>query len=99
MAGDGVGIPLEHVAKLARLELSPAELETFQRQLGDVLSHVAKLNEVDTSGVQPLAHARPLANVWREDVPSASLSRDDAVDLAPVSSNGMIQVPRVVGES
>src|SRR5208337_4053558 len=56
-----------HVAELARLSLSPEEIELFTGQLNDILEYVEKLQELDTSGVAPLAHVIPLGNVFRED--------------------------------
>lgn len=58
---------VEHVAKLARLELTEEEKEKFTKQLGDVLKHVDAMNEVDTSNVEPMAHAIDFVNVMRED--------------------------------
>ena len=58
---------VEHVAKLARLELTEEEKEKFTKQLGDVLKHVDAMNEVDTSNVEPMAHAIDFVNVTRED--------------------------------
>ena len=58
---------VEHVAKLARLELTEDEKEMFTHQLGDVLAHVEKMNEVDTTGVEPMNHPIDFVNVMRED--------------------------------
>lgn len=95
----GTEIPLDHVAKLARLELTDEQRERFAQQLGDVLSHVARLQAVDTTGVEAIAHARPLSNVWREDEPREGLKREAALQAAPAQHEGMVSVPRVVGES
>ena len=56
-----------HVAELARLSLGPEEVELFTRQLNDILAYVEKLQELDTSGVAPLAHVIPVFNAFRED--------------------------------
>ena len=56
-----------HVANLSRLSLLPEEIELFTRQLNDILAYVSKLQELDTAGVQPLAHVIPVFNVFRED--------------------------------
>ena len=61
-----------HVSRLARLELSEAEIEKFTGQLGDILDYISKLNELDTEGVPPTAHVLDITNVFRNDVVSAS---------------------------
>ena len=60
---------VEHVAKLARLELTEEEKEKFTKQLGAILEYAQQMNEIDTTGVEPMAHAIPVVNVMREDVP------------------------------
>jgi len=71
------------VAHLARLRLSDAELETMTRQLGAIVEYVAQLQAVPTDGVEPLAHALPVSNVFRDDEPAPSLSVDEALAAAP----------------
>jgi aspartyl-tRNA(Asn)/glutamyl-tRNA(Gln) amidotransferase subunit C len=71
------------IAHLARLELSDAELEAMARQLGAIVDYVAQLRQVPTEGVEPLAHALPVLNVFREDEPAVSLSVDEALANAP----------------
>ena len=85
-----------HVADLARLSLAPAEIELFTRQLNDILAYVEKLQELDTTGVEPLAHVIPLFNVMREDVVSQGLDRDTALDNAPAREEGTFVVPRII---
>ena len=90
---------VEHVALLARLAFEPEELLRFTAQLNDILAHVARLNELDTSQVPPTAsvltgESTPL----REDEPCPGLSREEALAAAPATENGMFKVPRVVGE-
>ncbi len=63
-----------HVADLARLSLVPEEIEVVTRQLNDILAYVEKLQELDTEGVEPLAHVIPVFNVFREDAVSAGLT-------------------------
>ena len=63
-----------HVADLARLSLAPEEIELFTRQLNDILAYVEKLQELDTAGVEPLAHVIPVFNVFREDAVSQGLT-------------------------
>ena len=85
-----------HVAQLARLSLEPAEIELFTRQLNDILDYVAKLQELDTEGVPPLAHVIPVFNVLREDEIKPGLDRDQALDNAPAEEEGAFLVPRVI---
>lgn len=71
------------VAHLARLELTPAELETMTRQLAAIVDYVDQLREVDTEGVEPLAHALAVANVFRDDELAPSLPVPEALANAP----------------
>ncbi|HEY1847659.1 MAG TPA: Asp-tRNA(Asn)/Glu-tRNA(Gln) amidotransferase subunit GatC [Opitutaceae bacterium] len=87
---------LDHVAMLARIALTAEEKAKFGAQLGDVLSYIAQLNEVDVSGVEPTAHAFPVVNVWAEDKPAAGLSVEDALRNAPAQRDNMFVVPKVV---
>jgi aspartyl-tRNA(Asn)/glutamyl-tRNA(Gln) amidotransferase subunit C len=87
---------LDHVANLARIELTAAEKERFTAQLGDVLAYIALLNEVDVTGVEPTAHAFPVVNVWAEDVPEAGLPVAAALRNAPEQRDNMFVVPKVV---
>ncbi len=87
---------VEHVARLARLELDEATVDRMTGQLNDILSHMDKLGELDTTGVPPTTHAMELTNVWREDVVKASVSLDEALQNAPESDGRSFIVPRVV---
>jgi aspartyl-tRNA(Asn)/glutamyl-tRNA(Gln) amidotransferase subunit C len=89
-------LKLDHVANLARINLTPEEKERFAAQIGDVLTYIAQLNEVDVTGVEPTAHAFPVVNVWAADVPEPGLSVEDALRNAPQKSDNMFVVPRVV---
>ena len=71
------------VAHLARLELTPAELETMTRQLSSIVAYVDQLRQVNTDGVEPLAHALEVSNVFRDDEPVPSLSVAEALANAP----------------
>lgn len=71
------------VAHLARLDLTDAELETMTRQLGAIVAYVDQLRAIDTEGVEPLAHALDVHNVFRDDEPGASLTTDEALANAP----------------
>jgi aspartyl-tRNA(Asn)/glutamyl-tRNA(Gln) amidotransferase subunit C len=85
-----------HVAELARLSLSPEEIELFTVQLNEILEYVEKLQELDTSGVAPLAHVIPLFNVFREDQVRESLPLDAVLENAPAWEDGNFLVPRVI---
>ena len=87
---------VEYVAELARIKLTPEEIEIFRSQLRLVLEHVAKLNEVDVSQVEPMAHSFPVYNVFREDEPRESLDREAALSNAPRQSQGLFIVTKVV---
>ncbi len=87
---------VEYVADLARIKLEPAEIKTFQSQLGHVLEHAAKLNEVDVSQVEPMAHSFPIYNVFREDEIRPSLDRQAALSNAPQQAQGLFIVTKVV---
>jgi aspartyl-tRNA(Asn)/glutamyl-tRNA(Gln) amidotransferase subunit C len=83
---------------LARLRLSADELETMTRQLAQVVDYMALLGELDTSGVEPMAHAIEVANVFREDEVRPSLERTAALANAPHHDGQCYLVPAVLGE-
>ena len=85
-----------HVAELARLSLSPGEIELFTVQLNEILEYVEKLQELDTSGVSPLAHVIPLFNVFREDQVRECLPLDAVLENAPAREDGNFLVPRII---
>jgi aspartyl-tRNA(Asn)/glutamyl-tRNA(Gln) amidotransferase subunit C len=87
---------IDHVARLARLELTREEKERFEQQLGDVLHHITQLSKVDVSGVEPTAHAFPLFNVWQDDVARSGLTVESALRNAPAQRDDMIVVPKVL---
>jgi len=86
---------VEHVARLARLRLTPVELTQMQSQLSAILDHVALLQEVDVTGVPPTAQVTGLATVMRPDVVQPSLARAEALRNAPDQDKGMFQVKAV----
>ena len=89
-------IDVKYVAHLARLELSPEELQKFGAQLGQILGYIEKLNELDVEQVEPTAHALPLTNVTRVDEVRPGLSNEQAMRNAPAQSNGLFIVPKIV---
>ena len=86
---------VRQVAKLSRLEMSEADLATMATQLNRILDYVDALQEVNTDGVEPLAHPLPLQNVFREDVPTPSLSVAEALRNAPSRNGDYFGVPAV----
>jgi len=94
MSIDSSGV--EHIADLSRLSLSKEELELFGLQLSDILTHIKKLEELDTSGVEPTSHALVLENVDREDVVRESLTVKEALSNAPDRHEGFYRVPKII---
>jgi len=84
------------VARLARLDLPDAELAAFAGQLTEILHYVDQLGGLDTTGVEPLAHPLPLKNIFRDDVPTGSLTPDEALRNAPARSGDFFAVPAVL---
>jgi aspartyl-tRNA(Asn)/glutamyl-tRNA(Gln) amidotransferase subunit C len=89
---------VEHVAELARLDLTPAEKEQFIAQLNSILTYVEKLNEVDTADVEPTSHVIPMSNVLRDDAVRPSLDRGKVLHNAPEESRFFFKVPRIIEE-
>ena len=84
------------VAHLARLELTDAELETMTPQLSAIVDYVAQLQQVNTDGVEPMAHAVEVRNVFRGDEPAPSLPVDEALANAPARRGDFYAVPAVL---
>jgi aspartyl-tRNA(Asn)/glutamyl-tRNA(Gln) amidotransferase subunit C len=87
-----------HVARLAMLELSDAELEEFTGQLSAVLDHAADVEALDLADVAPTSHPLPLQNVFRPDVEVDGLDRDEVLAAAPRTEDGRFRVPPILGE-
>jgi aspartyl-tRNA(Asn)/glutamyl-tRNA(Gln) amidotransferase subunit C len=92
------GLDIDYVAKLARIALTPEEKAEFGGQLADVLGYFERLRDVDVEGVEPMAHAYPVANVLRADEPGPHLTPEQVAAMAPAQRENQIVVPRVVGE-
>ncbi len=86
---------VEHIALLARLELSETEKELFARQLDQILEHAGKIEELDTKGVEPTAHALPVVNVFREDKVGKELDLEVALANAPDREDDSFGVPKI----
>ena len=88
-----------HVAKLARLQLTDEQLDTFTPQLAAILEHAADVEALDLADVPPTSHPYPLANVVRDDVVRDAGIRDAVLAEAPAAEDGMFRVPPVLGEA
>jgi aspartyl-tRNA(Asn)/glutamyl-tRNA(Gln) amidotransferase subunit C len=86
------------VALLSRLELSDAEVRQFSVQLSAIMKYIEKLNELNTDGVEPLAHCLPMYNVFRPDVPRVSLSNEAALENAPDRYDEYFKVPKILDD-
>ena len=87
---------VENLALLSRLRFSETEKEEIKKDLQKMISFVDKLNEVDTSGVEPLLHMTEALNVYREDVVQGSMLKADALQNAPVHDEHYFKVPKVI---
>ncbi|MDO3681662.1 Asp-tRNA(Asn)/Glu-tRNA(Gln) amidotransferase subunit GatC [Paenibacillus ehimensis] len=87
---------VEHVAALARLELSDREKEQFTEQLNAILKYAEQLEQLNTDDVEPTSHAMPLVNVMREDEVRPSLPIEKVLLNAPDEEDGQIKVPAVL---
>ena len=87
---------IEYVGILAKLELSEAEKEQAKEDMGKMLDYIDKLNELDTSGVEPMSHVFPVHNVFREDVVTNGDDRENMLANAPEERDGQYQVPKTV---
>ncbi len=87
---------VEHIAQLARLELSPEEKELFREQLSAILDHAARLQELDTEAIPPTAQVIEWRNVMREDQVTPSLAQEEVLANAPEAREGYFVVPTVL---
>lgn len=87
-----------HLANLARIELSDAELDHLAPQLSVILESVASINQAAAADVPPMSHALPLTNVFREDVVVPGLTADEALAGAPAQEQQRFSVPRILGD-
>ena len=87
---------VKHVAKLARLNLTEEEKERLTGEMENIIAFADKLNELDTTGVEPTAHVIPIQNIFREDVVKPSYEREKILGNAPSQEDGCFLVPQVV---
>ena len=89
---------IEYVGILAKLELSDAEKEAAKKDMESMLDYIDKLNELDTSNVEPMSHVFPVQNVFREDVVTNGDGSADTLKNAPEQKDGGFKVPKTIGE-
>ena len=87
---------IQYVAHLARLALEPDELEVLAKQLQDILDFIDTLKKVDIEHISPTSHILPMSNVFREDVPSHSLTVDKTLSNAPKKEGNFFVVPKIL---
>ncbi len=87
-----------HVARLARLDLSPDELVRYTEQLASVLSYAAEIAELEVGDLEPMSHPLPLRNVLRADEAVPCLDHDAVLSEAPAAENGRFRVPKILSE-
>ena len=90
---------VRHIGVLSRIELSDDEAADLAGQLGAIVEYFGKLDELDTDGVEPMAHAVETHNVLAEDSPGNSLSPDQALSNAPARDGDFFKAPKVIGDS
>ena len=89
---------VRHIAKLSRLNLADDEVQRMAAQLGDILGYIRQLEQIDTSGVEPLAHPLPITNVQREDEPLPGFDSDVSLANAPQRERDFFRVPAVLDQ-
>ena len=87
---------VENVARLARLTVAPEELQALTEQMDAILGYVDKLNELDTKGVEPMAHAVLMSNAFREDEINPAIGIERALQNAPQGEDGYFKVPKII---
>ena len=87
---------VEHVARLARLAITPDEAERLTHELAGILEHAADVAALDLADIPPTAHPLPLVNVLRRDEVRATLPRDEVLAAAPAAEDGRFRVPRIL---
>ena len=90
-------VDIEKLARLAKLDLTAAERESFGPQIGEILAFIEQLSQLDTEGVEPMTSALDVLNRFRDDAPGVSLSAEIATQAAPVAQDGFFLVPPVLG--
>ena len=90
---------VDHVARLARLDLSEDERERMRVELSHILEHASRVQALDLDGVEATSHSIPLKNVMRKDEVKPSLPQEEALRNAPASEDGRFKVPRIIEDA
>ncbi len=90
---------VDHVARLARLDLSEGERDRMRVELAAILDHAEKIQALDLDGVEPTSHAIPLRNVMRPDEVTPSLPQEEALANAPEAEDGRFRVPKIIEDA
>ncbi|MDQ5814779.1 MAG: Asp-tRNA(Asn)/Glu-tRNA(Gln) amidotransferase subunit GatC [Actinomycetota bacterium] len=90
---------VDHVARLARLDLSEEERERMSVELAQILGHAEAIQELELDDIEPTSHALPLRNVMRADEVRPSLTQDEALANAPEAEGGRFRVPRIIEDA
>ena len=85
------------VSRLARLDVTPDEVQRITTQMAGMLEHFADIDALDLSGIEPMTQPYPLSNVFREDVVVTGLDREEVLATAPAAEDGRFRVPPIVG--
>ncbi len=88
---------VKYIAELARLKFNEEEIESFTKDLNEILTYMEKLNELDTENVEPLSHPVEGYNAFREDAVKPSVSTEEALKNAPAKDESFFKVPKVIG--
>lgn len=90
---------VDHIARLARLDLSDAERTRMRTELAQILGHAERIQSLDLDDVEPTSHSIPLSNVMRDDEVRPSLAPEEALRNAPETEDGRIKVPRIIEDA
>jgi aspartyl-tRNA(Asn)/glutamyl-tRNA(Gln) amidotransferase subunit C len=90
---------VDHVARLARLDLSDEERDRMSAELAQILAHAEAIQELDLDDIEPTSHALPLRNVMRPDEVKPSLTQDEALASAPEAEGGRFRVPKIIEDA
>lgn len=88
---------IQHIAKLARLEVTPEQAEKYGQQMSQILKHFEQISQVDTKGVEPLITPSEIENFWREDLVVKENTSEEMLANAPARTGNLFKVPPVVG--
>lgn len=87
---------VEYLSKLIRIELKEEEKEILVKEIGKIIDYVSQLNKVNTENIEPTYHVIPIKNVFREDIPETSFSKEEILKNAPDKDKNFFKVPRII---